>query len=190
MIDSSGWPQGLRIRHAEPADAEGFSAAMQTPRAMRETLQLPYGSVAGWRERLEKRDPNGVSLVAEMPSTSNAAHHEIVANAGMFPTGPSLRRRHAMGIGMAVRDDWQGQGIGSALMSALIDRADNWMNVLRLELTVYVDNERALALYRKFGFVIEGTHRAYAMRDGALVDAYGMARLHPRQPRVPVPEGT
>ena len=37
---------------------------------------------------------------------------------------------------MAVRDDWQGRGIGSALMSAAIDRADNWMNVLRIELTV------------------------------------------------------
>ena len=40
--------------------------------------------------------------------------------------------------------------------------------VLRIELTVYTDNAAAIALYRKFGFEIEGTHRAYALRDGRL----------------------
>jgi L-phenylalanine/L-methionine N-acetyltransferase len=43
---------------------------------------------------------------------------------------------------------------------------------------VYTDNLAAVHLYRKFGFAIEGTCRAYAFRDGAYVDAYQMARLH------------
>ncbi len=55
--------------------------------------------------------------------------------------------------------------------------ADQWLNVLRLELTVYTDNEPALKLYRSFGFEIEGTLRAFAFRDGKFVDAYTMARL-------------
>jgi putative acetyltransferase len=33
-----------------------------------------------------------------------------------------------------------------------------------------------VALYRKFGFDVEGTARRYALRDGALVDAFMMAR--------------
>jgi putative acetyltransferase len=82
-----------------------------------------------------------------------------------------------MNIGMAVPSPWQGKGIGSALLAALIDLADNWLNVTRLELTVYTDNTRAISLYRKFGFEIEGTHRAYALRAGAYVDAHAMARL-------------
>ena len=45
---------------------------------------------------------------------------------------------------------------------------------------VYADNERAIALYRKFGFEAEGTHRAYALRDGRYVDALAMARLRPK----------
>jgi putative acetyltransferase len=62
-------------------------------------------------------------------------------------------------------------------MTALLELADNWLNVIRLELTVFVDNERAIALYRKFGFEIEGTHRAYALRAGRYADTYAMARI-------------
>jgi L-phenylalanine/L-methionine N-acetyltransferase len=78
---------------------------------------------------------------------------------------------------MAVRDSWQGKGIGSALMQAALDLADNWLGLRRLELRVYADNARAIALYRKFGFEVEGTHRAYAIRDGVYVDSLSMARL-------------
>ena len=63
------------------------------------------------------------------------------------------------------------------MLAALIEAADRWFNLRRLELTVYVDNEPAIALYKKFGFVIEGTRRADAFRDGAFVDSYMMARL-------------
>ena len=53
------------------------------------------------------------------------------------------------------------------------------------ELTVFVDNAPAIALYRKFGFEVEGTHRAYAMRGGHFVDVLAMARLHPSPPAFP-----
>ena len=70
-------------------------------------------------------------------------------------------------------------------MAAMCDYADRWAGALRLELTVYADNLPAIALYRKFGFEVEGTHRAYAMRDGRYVDALCMARLHPDPPQLP-----
>ena len=92
-----------------------------------------------------------------------------------------------MMLGISVGKQAQGRGVGSALMAAMCDYADCWAGVLRLELTVYADNAAALALYRKFGFEIEGTHRAYAMRDGRYVDALAMARLHPNPPGLPAP---
>ena len=58
---------------------------------------------------------------------------------------------------MAVRDDWQGKGVGTAMMQAVVDLADKWLNLSRLELEVYTDNEPAMRLYQKFGFTIEGT---------------------------------
>ena len=78
---------------------------------------------------------------------------------------------------MAVRDDWQGKGVGTALMEAALDLADNWLNLTRIELEVYIDNTAGIALYKKFGFEIEGTHRGYAFREGRYVDAYSMARV-------------
>jgi len=64
-------------------------------------------------------------------------------------------------------------------MVSVTELADRWLNLQRLELSVYTDNLAAMALYRKFGFAIEGTCRAYAFRDGQYVDAYLMARLRP-----------
>jgi putative acetyltransferase len=55
--------------------------------------------------------------------------------------------------------------------------ADRWLNLTRLELEVYTDNEPAIALYKRLGFVIEGTHRKHAYRDGQFADSYSMARL-------------
>lgn len=160
------------VRRAEPSDAEAMRAIFATPKAQGGTLQLPLPSVEMWRKRLADGQPNDFMLVAVVDG-------EVVGNAGLHTTGTSPRRRHAAGIGMAVRDDWHGRGVGAALLAAVIDLADNWLNYTRLELTVYTDNAAAFALYRKYGFVTEGTLRQYALRGGVLVDAYTMARLRP-----------
>jgi putative acetyltransferase len=54
--------------------------------------------------------------------------------------------------------------------------------VLRIELNVFVDNTRAIRLYERFDFAIEGRMRGYAMRHGQYVDCYAMARLRPTLP--------
>jgi len=102
---------------------------------------------------------------------------EVVENLGLetFPNRPRIR--HADTIGMAVRDDWQGKGVGTALIEAGLELADNWLNLTRIELRVYVDNSAVVALYERFGFETEGAHRRYAFRNGGYVDAYSMARL-------------
>ncbi len=78
---------------------------------------------------------------------------------------------------MLVHDDYQGQGIGSKLVEAALDLAENWLNLKRIELTVYTDNAPAIHLYEKYSFVIEGTMRKYAFRDGQYVDVYAMAKI-------------
>lgn len=60
-------------------------------------------------------------------------------------------------------------------MRAGLELADGWISLTRIELHVHTDNERAISLYERFGFVVEGTHRSFALR----VDAFSMARLMP-----------
>jgi len=68
--------------------------------------------------------------------------------------------------------------VGTALMLAAIELADKWLNLRRLELEVYTDNEAAIHIYKKFGFDIEGKQVDFAFRDGQYVDVFTMARLN------------
>jgi L-phenylalanine/L-methionine N-acetyltransferase len=158
------------IRRAEPSDADGMYKIYSSPRVIWGTLQLPFPSAESWRKRLAESPDGYFSLLA-------CVENEVIGQSGLqtFPNRP--RRRHVGQIGMSVRDDWQGKGAGSALMQAMVDLADNWLNLLRIELDVYTDNEAAIRLYKKFGFVIEGTHQKFAYRDGHYVDVHAMARL-------------
>ena len=161
---------GLTIRRAEPSDFEAFRDTFADESAYSGTLQLPYPSSEVWKKRLESNGPDDYLLLALVDG-------KVAGNAGMHPAQGSPRRAHARHIGMAVRSEFQGKGVGNALMEALVGLADNWLNVFRLELTVFTDNERAIALYRKHGFEVEGTHKAFALRAGKWADVHSMARI-------------
>jgi putative acetyltransferase len=161
----------IRVRATEPADIEAISEIMNCPGVIGNTLQTPYQSVEWRRERYANLRPGSRSLVAEIDG-------RVVGNLGLTPEAPD-RRRHVASIGMAVHDDFQGQGVGTALMEAMIELAERWMGITRIELTVFSDNAPAIGLYKKFGFEIEGTAPRYALRDGKYVDAYYMARVKP-----------
>jgi len=160
----------ITVRHAEQDDFEAMRRIMSGPRAAAGTLQLPLQSAEWWRKRLAE-PPEGLFLLVA------CVGGEVVGNLGLetFPNRPRIR--HSGTIGMAVRDDWQGRGVGTHLLRTALDLADNWLNLTRVGLTVYTDNAAGIALYKKVGFEIEGTHRRYAFRDGGFVDAYSMARL-------------
>jgi L-phenylalanine/L-methionine N-acetyltransferase len=163
------------VRHAEPENYEALHRIFSGPKAVAGTLQLPFPSAETWRNRLAEPPEGLFSLVA-------CADGDVVGNLGLETSPTRWRMRHVGSIGMTVRDDWQGKGVGTALMRAALDLADNWLNLTRIELRVYVDKSAAVALYEKFGFEIEGTHRRLAFRDGEYVDAYSMARLKPPSP--------
>ncbi len=159
------------IRSFQLTDLDALYRLRQMPGVQRDTLQVPFASLEMFRQRLSEPNPNVYSLVAELADSG-----ELVGNLGLGRlTNP--RRAHSGDIGMMVHDDYQGQGIGTRLMAAAVELADDWLGLSRLELTVFTDNARAIRLYQKFGFEKEGTLRAYALRQGKLVDVFAMARL-------------
>jgi putative acetyltransferase len=163
-------PLNIIIRQAELTDATALWHCYTAPNVVRNTLQLPYRSLESVREPLQKKPEDGhYHLVAEIDG-------QVVGALGLH-VNRRPRLSHVAGFGMMVLDDWQGQGIGSALLQAALDLADQWLNLLRLELTVYTDNTAAIALYKKFGFEIEGTNRNAAFRAGKFVDTLMMARV-------------
>lgn len=159
----------VTIRSVEPDDYVAVTNIYAQPGAYSGTLQMPMQSELVWKKRLEKPYPGITALVACIDETP-------IGHIGMIPE-PNPRRRHAANIGMGVHDDFAGRGIGQQLMEAVIDIADNWLNLTRLELSVYVDNDRGIRLYKRMGFEEEGVLRNYAYRNGAYVDALTMARL-------------
>lgn len=134
------------------------------------TLQIPFMAVSERAERYTL-SPELRMIVADLEG-------KVVGHAGLHLYRG--RRQHVASIGMGVDENHHGQGIGSKLMEALMDLADNWYNIARVELTVYADNAAAIHLYKKFGFVEEGHHRDYAYREGEYVDALSMVRLRNR----------
>ncbi len=168
-IINKGIPMNITIRHSEPQDYVAIKEIYQQPSCYAGTLQLPYPSEDKWQQRLSKSSDNVYSLVAELDG-------KIVGQIGM-EVFSSPRRKHVANIGMAVSENVQGQGVGSKLIAAMIDLANNWLAVTRIELEVYTDNTAGKALYEKHGFVLEGTAKGYAFRDGQYVDTYLMAKV-------------
>jgi len=74
------------------------------------------------------------------------------------------------------------------MVRALLDLADKWLGLRRVERKGYTDKAPAIALYTELGFEIEGTLRAESLRAGVLMDSHVMARL--RAPAMPVRETT
>jgi len=160
--------KGLTVRALRVSDAEAVTDLINLPGYRAGTLRPPFQSIDAVRKRMESPSPGALNLVVELDG-------KLVANAGMNRF--EGRRQHAASLGMGVHDDFTGRGVGTFLMAAMVDAADNWHDIKRLELTVYTDNDAAVRLYEKFGFEKEGLLRSFGYRDGQYVDAYTMARL-------------
>lgn len=100
---------------------------------------------------------------------------EVVGFGGLYALGEA--QNHLGWVILGVREAYQGRGIGSILMHMLLATAQVFVGLQRVQLTVFTDNAAATALYKKFGFEIEGRHRRFVRRGTDFVDAFTMALL-------------
>jgi ribosomal protein S18 acetylase RimI-like enzyme len=84
--------------------------------------------------------------------------------------------QHLGVLGMGLLPQWRGQGLGRRLMQEALD-ASHAFGFARVELNVRDDNSRAIALYRRLGFVVEGTKRRAILVDDTYHNLVMMALL-------------
>lgn len=94
---------------------------------------------------------------------------EIVGSCHLS-TYPKERLAHRAEIGLSVKKDMWGNRIGTQFMEKLLDFARNVAHAEIVSLEVRSDNERAIALYRKFGFETVGTFKGFMKIHGEYVD--------------------
>lgn len=176
-------PSDVEVRPATPDDFESWVELFEDVAAEGRWLgsEAPFDRVArraGYDRTMA--DPQATILVAVA-----GAEHVGQIFVAVEPSGVA-------DIGMAVRDGWRGRGVGSALMDAAIDFAKAH-GAHKVTLQVWPHNAAAIALYRKFGFEVEGRlRRHWRRRSGALWDAVVMGLVldtaSPGSPHKPVAE--
>lgn len=117
------------------------------------------------RDMIEKRNPQFVAVVEdEVVGWCDISRHERPVHA------------HRGTLGMGIIPAYRGRGLGRQLIETTLDAAHR-QGIVRVELSAYTDNTRAIALYRKVGFVEEGVERDAACIDGRYRDMVIMATI-------------
>lgn len=147
--------------------------------------------------RLPSERASSVAEMAQVIRTVAGAPGCALINAwhGTTPVGECLlvggqlqRIRHAATVGIGVLNAYQRIGIGKALMTEVMQkaRADG---ITRLELTVMVTNQPAIAFYEGLGFTVEGRKRGSVRIGGDPVDEWLMACFLDLAPEAPAIHG-
>ncbi len=149
------------IRNAIPSDSVGIIDCMQS--VMSEKVYL-VSEIYLYSERGQKdliRNPDDLNLVAIIGN-------EIVGTINV-QRGIYKKNRHTANLGIAIKKQYREMGIGTEL----IKRAIKWafeQNILKMNLEVFSSNEKAVSLYKKLGFEIEGVRRGQFVIENSFVD--------------------
>jgi putative acetyltransferase len=157
----------LVIRPANLQDAPALWTIARQPGVIETTLALPSLRLEQRVKSLSELSENDHYLVAERAT-------QVVGLGGL--TVGTGRLRLSGSLFVYVASQHQGQGIGTSLMHALLDLADQWLLLRRVELTVLTENEGAKRLYERLGFVVEGRRKMSVISQGELKDEWLMAR--------------
>lgn len=160
---------GIAIRKISAADAEGFWSTLANVAAEKKYLATvtppPF-------ERMQKFVLNNIhnnhAQYVALDSTNVVGWADIVplSREGM---------QHVGTLGMGVRSEYRGKGIGNILLTRTIKHA--WEKGLkRLELEVFSDNTCAINLYKKHGYIKEGIKRNARYQNGYYQDLVIMAQ--------------
>lgn len=164
------------IRAVEIKDAKGINALRRMEGVFENILGIPSEKLKRNEDYILNLGVNDHQFVAVATDENG---QEVVIGSASLNVYPQPRRNHSGSVGIMIHKDYQNMGVGTALIKTLLDIADNWLMLVRVELTVFADNDSAIHIYEKCGFVKEGLKRCAAIRSGKYEDEFIMARIHP-----------
>ena len=152
----------IKIRHIEDSDLETLFEIYSFESVLENTSQILHLGTKKIGNLFE--NPNLITLVSEV-------NHKVVGHLSISAS-QKPREKHVASLAIAVHPNHHNQGIGTALLTEALNLVDNWLNLIRFELEVCVDNPSAIALYKNFGFEIEGEKKLSSFKAGKYVNLY------------------
>jgi putative acetyltransferase len=175
-------PSGGPLPEAPPPD--GVVVRPARPRDRRQILDL-LAAVAAERRyiRMEAVEDDRARMRRAWVTrawTVDRAHLVAVADGRVIGNLVIVRDpvpvgHHVASLGMVVARDWRERGVGSALLGEAF-RWAGWAGVEKVHLTVYPENDRAINLYKKFGFLEEGRLSGQSKKSYGYEDEIAMGR--------------
>jgi len=164
--------KNLTIREAVPKDAPQLIEYLENVFSQTDFLTRGPGEFNMSIEDEEKfiknlsEEANKIFLVALIDKK--------IVSVLTFLGGDKIREKHVGEFGITVEKEFWGLGIASLMLTSLINWAKNTKIIRKLNLLVLASNEKAIYLYKKFGFEIEGTHTRDILINNEFQDAHFM----------------
>lgn len=133
-----------------------------------EDFGLDSRNIGAFADYLNSRE-NSVFYIAEADSR--------IVGLGYLEGGKRARTAHCVNLGIGVFDEFSNKGIGTAILKELIRFASEGEYIAKIDLQVKSDNTKAIALYKKCGFVPEGKTSRALFIDGEFYDYLNMGLI-------------
>jgi RimJ/RimL family protein N-acetyltransferase len=164
--------QLVKVRRSVPGDAPAVVAAIEAVCAEGIYFQtdafIPDRHWEAVLYRLESV-PQHLLAVAELEG-------EIIGTVRLFAGMCGSKDQHVAELGIFVLPPYREQGVGKRLMTYALDWAAG-QDLLKITLSVFATNQRAIHMYEQFGFVLEGKRKMQYNVGGEHVDEILMAKF-------------
>lgn len=163
----------IEIRERNVDDLNGFCEFLLKLDDEAEFMLFEKGERNISKERLQK---NIESVINDGNKCFVALDNDKIIGYIIAVRESFIRTKHVAVVVTGIVEEYCSKGIGYLLFQNIIEWA-KINNVKRLELTVITENKRAINLYKKCGFEIEGTRKASTLKSGKYYDEFYMAKI-------------
>jgi diamine N-acetyltransferase len=166
---------GIRLRAIERTDIPKFLKWFNDPevtKGLATIFPMSEAREIQWFDEMLKRpievQPFGIEIEVD-------GEWQLIGNTSFFDFD-KFAHSSEIGIVIGEKKNW-GKGYGSKALRLVLKHGFDSMNLNRISLKVYALNDRAIRVYNKVGFTLEGTMRDAIFRDGKYFDVHMMSIL-------------